>query len=188
MQVRISFGEVIKHEINMIPTSYKAKLSCKLSWPLGAERISKEMESVPQLASFILSFYGHDQNAVLKSKEVRVIEIEYSFAKAISESMIRLGYGVPKWHIHIYPVPRELKSRISQLLEPMCSQLREWCLARSKLTGNEGREGITILHDAENDELRCEQYSSMGPAISRSKVPNPEVEPTRTPEGGRGSP
>ena len=40
----------------IIPTRFKAKISHELSFPIGAEKISIALASVPQLAQLVLHF------------------------------------------------------------------------------------------------------------------------------------
>ncbi len=122
---------------SMIPTEYKSKISNKLSWPLGTEKLSEAFEGLSQFSDFTLWFSGYDQSKVSTKNEIPVISIEYSF--------IRLGCGSPKWRIRIYPVPREFKHRIKELMDQGFPQLREWCLSHHGITGNEGSEANALL-------------------------------------------
>jgi hypothetical protein len=149
----------------MIPTSYKSKISTKLSWPIGAEKISEAFEGLPQFSDFLLSFRGYEQNNVFKQDDIRVMTIEYSFRRPKSESMVRLGYGAPKWSISIYPVPKELKHLVKELLTQHFPQLYKWCLSHHNITKKEGCERVTVIFDSTIDELRLDEFSNMNPEL-----------------------
>ena len=154
----------------MIPTTYKSKISYKLSWPIGTEKVSEAFEGLPQFSDFTLSFSGYDQSKVSTREDIRVMSIEYSFTRPKSESMVRLGFGSPKWSIRIYPVPKELKHHIKELVDQNFPQLREWCLSHHSITGNEGCERITVVFDPITDKLRFDEFSNMSPKVIKQKT------------------
>jgi len=154
----------------MIPTSNKSKISCKHSYPLGAKTISETLGDLPQSSNFTISFSSYDSHNASISATIRVMNIEYSFHRPKSESMMRLGFGTPKWKITVYPVPRQLKHRVKEVtLATGIPLLREWCIAHADITGDEGCERISAIFHPTTEEIRFEHFSNMNPKVSKRK-------------------
>jgi len=153
----------------MIPTKYKHKISWRLSWPLGAEKISEAFDGLPQSLDFSLYFSGYNQSKVSTQGDIHVMSVEYSFSRPKSEVMINLGFGSPKWSITIYPIPRELKHRIKELLDQSFPKLRQWCVSHQDITGNVGCERITVVFNAATDELSFDEFSNIKPKPLKQK-------------------
>ena len=77
----------------VIPTASRARISHKLSYPVGAERISAVLASVPQLAELRVRFYsGFDIQ--LRSGHYEFLRVEYLNKHA---AITRVAYFRPLW-------------------------------------------------------------------------------------------
>ena len=87
----------------LFPTRFKATISSRLSYPVGAELITAELAGVPQ-APIEIQFYSKYERVKTRGEPYPVFEVSYSG----TESPFEAG-----WHITVRPVPRALKHTIS---------------------------------------------------------------------------
>jgi len=160
----------MKDKSMIIPTSYRSKISSKHSYPIGAEAISEKLGDLPQSSDFTLYFSSFGSQHISIHSDICVMDIEYSFHRPTSESMIRLGFGTPNWKITVHPVPRQLRHQIKQMLEASgIPLLREWSIIHRDITGNEGCERISVVFDPSIERIRFDCFSNMGPKVSKRK-------------------
>jgi hypothetical protein len=111
----------------MIPTRCKAKLPKTLSYPLGAEAISKALADAPPAAEFALSFLdlpvwpaSEFQRRLGEGKPYKILVAEYSPPHKPgyggARSLIDSGWFDAQWSLRVYPVRRELRHAAGQLL------------------------------------------------------------------------
>src|SRR5947208_8762435 len=91
----------------VIPTASRVKISQKLSYPVGAERVSVALASVPQLAELKLHFYsGFDVQ--LRSGHYEFLRVEYLNSARPSEewpiSSLYKRAEQSRWEIVVQPV------------------------------------------------------------------------------------
>lgn len=148
----------------VIHTKYKAKIPQTLSYPVGAEKISDVLASVPQLKDLSISF--HTFNPVIHQKGRQepypFLEVQYVYSPAgrtTSNWAKEVGWCDPRWEITVRPVPRELKSKINEELEVAgFPQLLKWMQERKGITGREGCERIAFLFDEVQGKLQVMEF------------------------------
>ena len=98
----------------VIPTVSRAKISQKLSYPVGAESISVALASVPQLVEIRLHFYSWSDHG-LRRGHYEFLRVEYlNNVRPLQEWPIRSLYKRPaqgRWEIVVQPVPRIVRHR-----------------------------------------------------------------------------
>lgn len=120
-----------------IPTKYKSKLPNDFSYPIGAELISEVLVGVPQFEKLVISFSSYHfaftsdfQRARKEKQPYQVFRLTMThILKGLSSpnQFIEDGFYNENWEIHIYPVPRKLKSVAKELLlDAVLPQAKEW--------------------------------------------------------------
>ena len=140
----------------VIPTASRAKISHKLSYPVGAERVSTALASVPQHAELKLHFYsGFDIQ--LRSGHYEFLRVEYldnarpSQEWPISSLYKRSEQG--RWEIVVQPVPRTLRHRVKQyILDSALTQVAQWLIQRKELS-QQGNDILAFFYDEKGEEF-----------------------------------
>jgi hypothetical protein len=111
----------------MIPTRIKSKLPKTLSYPLGAEAISKALADAPHAAEIALSFLDFPvspasefQRRLREESPYRILVAQYVPAHKPgyggARSSVESGWFDAQWSLYVYPVLRELRHTAEQLL------------------------------------------------------------------------
>ena len=121
----------------IIPTGSRAKISRRLSYPIGAEHISLALAGTPQLSMLKLHFYSGSDNH-LRWGHYEFLRIEYLNRAAPSGKWpISTLYKRPpqyRWEIVVQPVLRILRHRIKQyIVDCALSQIALWLIERTQL-------------------------------------------------------
>lgn len=97
--------------MKIIATKSKEKLPKGFSYPIGAERLSEELATAPQLKDFVLWFRWRAQyrastyrNILDRKGKITIIEVRY-------KSMF------DEWRIDIYAVPARQSAEVKALLK-----------------------------------------------------------------------
>jgi hypothetical protein len=154
----------------MIPTKMKSKLPKTLSYPIGAEAISAALADVPQYGDFALHF---SDTPVWPGAEFRrclqlglpypVLRIEHKPKRkpgyAAADFTIERGWYDSRWEVTIYPVLRELKRTVAELLlsEAFPEAVRllklwaddEWAMRRLVYSFNAAEATLTVGSERE---------------------------------------
>jgi hypothetical protein len=140
----------------VIPTASRVKISQKLSYPVGAERVSVALASVPQLAELKLHFYsGFDVQ--LRSGHYEFLRVEYlNNARPSEEWPISNLYKraeQSRWEIVVQPVPRNLRYRVKQyILDFALTQIALWLIQRKELA-QQGNDILAFFYDEKGEEF-----------------------------------
>jgi hypothetical protein len=118
-------------ELHIFPTSSRSKHSKEVSYPIGAEALSKALDGVPQHDRIVCDFYGgrpHDDG----KPQIYVLNARYVFD--------------PRWTISVYAVPRQLRGEIKLLLleQGLPEIIRPWFITKSHLTGQTGGTALWL--------------------------------------------
>jgi len=148
----------------MIPTTYKAKIPQTLSYPVGAEKISDVLASVPQLKDLSISFHTFNPVKHQKGRQepYPILEVEYVYspaARTTSNWVIEAGMCDPRWQITVKPVPRDLKNKVKEELDAVgFPRLVKWMHERKNINGREGCERISFLFDELQGKLQVSEF------------------------------
>jgi hypothetical protein len=130
-------------ELHIFPTSYRIKHSKEVSYPIGAEALSRQLAGVPQHDLITCHFLaGYPQYDVGKP-QFYVLNVVYEKqARKFHDSKSALERGVfdPRWYISVFAVPRHLRGAIKLLLieQAVPDVVRPWLIEKSHLTGRTG--------------------------------------------------
>ena len=154
----------------LIPTRYRDRILRGLSYPIGSEKLSLLLESVPQFTELTLSFWGYstDLRSEFRSKLktqgiIKIIEFIYSPCNphfSASNSQIESGFYDEKWGITVYPVPSQQKHDVaSQICGDGIASAIEWLMTdRSSTWRNEGHR-CALSYDLRNSKIVFENDS-----------------------------
>ncbi len=136
-------------KLHIFPTSSRAKHSKEVSYPIGAEALSRTLDRVPQHELITCDFYaGYPQHDHGKP-QINVLNIRYQKqARSFHHGQSAEVYGVfnPRWEISIFAVPRQLRGEIKLLLleQGLPEIIRPWLIEKSHLTGRTGGSALWL--------------------------------------------
>jgi hypothetical protein len=135
-------------ELHIFPTSSRSKHSKEVSYPIGAEALSKALDGVPQHDRIVCDFYGGGQHDRGKP-QIYVLNARYEKqARSFSYSQSGLEHGVfdPHWKISVFGVPRQLRGEIKSLLleQGLPDRVRPWLVEKNHLTGQTGGSALWL--------------------------------------------
>jgi hypothetical protein len=114
----------------VIPTRTKDKLRSSIAYPVGAERVTDALSSVPQIAALELWFIANRYGRSMDQENQLVFAARYkkdNLGLSASHSLDQSGFYGPKWDVWVYAVPRQLTSKIrSCLIEHGFDYIRDW--------------------------------------------------------------
>ena len=147
----------------LFPTLRKSKISSKLSYPVGAERISSELANVPQAPELDIRFYS-GQNYFLENRgdPYPILTVWYQGTR---EGFLS---DEPGWHIQVRPIPRTLKRDVSDALKTeFFPQIRVWLTKHAFLSARYGRHSLSVVFDEKSETmLKLEEHHPSGEALS----------------------
>jgi hypothetical protein len=152
-------------DISVIPTLYKTKVPQSLSYPLGAELISRAFADVPQFAELKIRFFWYSKEKNTRTKNYRVLNISYSRGAPTltdGEAALRYGWLEKKWEITVSPVPRERRHLIKDLVERDALPIaRKWLIENSE-RDEVGGLTLTFKFNDETEvlEMKCDSWLS----------------------------
>jgi len=143
----------------VFPTLRQARISSKLSYPLGAEAISAEFATVPQAQGLDIDFWN-SQNYFLKDRDnpYAIFSVSYTGTHDYD----------PGWHVRVGPVPRALKHTISvSLRNEFFPQIRDWLKKYATLNARHGTHLIEVMFDEKSETmLSLEDRHTPGEALA----------------------
>jgi hypothetical protein len=120
----------------LFPTKLKAKISRRLSYPVGAELISSELADVPQAQSLEIRFQGKYERMETRGKPYSIFVVSYSGTQSYE----------PGWSIVVRPVPRALKHTVKEILtSELFPRIRKWLLDRADLDSRDGFDALAVV-------------------------------------------
>lgn len=150
----------------VIPTASRARISHKLSYPVGAESISVALASAPHVTEIRLHFYsGFDIQ--LRSGHYEFLRVEYlNNVLPLHEWPISWLYKRPaqgRWEIIVQPVPRSVRHRIKQyILVSALTQIAQWFVQRRELT-QRGGDILAFFYDEKSEDFVVRHLTRLEP-------------------------
>lgn len=141
----------------MIPTKFKQKLPKTLSYPIGAEAISEGFAYAPHAEEINLEFHdmpvwpASDFQYTLRDAlpyPILIAEYKPSSKPGYSGAkfMVEAGWYDQHWSLRVYPVRRELKHTVGQLLrEHGLPVLVEWLHSADKPGWENRQHSIKVV-------------------------------------------
>ena len=153
-------------ELVVIPTMSKAKISRDLSYPVGAEAISRAVEGVPQHSLLRLQFHYWGDNS-LRRGEYEFLRVEYlnGVTPPHHYPVTPLYFRPPQyqWEIVVQPVPRVHRHRIkTYILESALGEIREWLVQRGDFVQN-GSDILAFFYDEKLDGVKTYRVAQLEP-------------------------
>ena len=126
------------------PTRLRAKISSRLSHPVGAEIISAELLDVPQAASLEISFLSKYERMETKGEPYEILTVLYTPWELHDSG----------WRIWVRPVPRELKHFVKEALTAeFFPRIRQWLKARTGANSRYSRESCGVIFDERHEPM-----------------------------------
>jgi hypothetical protein len=156
----------------VIPTVSRAKISHLLSYPLGAERITEALSSVPQAESLKLQFFAGKGDGL---RDVRLDGPGYEFLRVeyLCDSTPVEKYPIShlwprplqyRWEIVVQPVLRSDRHKIKQYaIESALPQIKDWLDLRANQI-QRGSEILVFFYEQDTDEFVVQQIAHLEPA------------------------
>ena len=150
----------------IIPTRSKGRISHELSFPLGAERLSAALASVPQLSDLVLHFQS-DWYDRLRFARYPYLSVAYARK---SRTVNPVASGIPLfnvWEIMVKPVRRSSRHTIQQhLLTVALPQVEQW-LQRRRGLAQPGTDRLTFFYDEDSEIFSEESETHLEPLRGR---------------------
>jgi hypothetical protein len=154
-----------RNATHIIPTRSKSKIAHTLSWPVGAEEISRALAPATQLTEMVLHFReGFREEERRRAGIYRVIGVSYV------ANPLRLNSDpleeIPlfnRWEIIVGPVPRALRHKVHELvLSSALPRIRDWLNERSKLELG-GAEHLKFFYCEQGERFYSEEDERIEP-------------------------
>ncbi|HSY74882.1 MAG TPA: hypothetical protein VK810_05380 [Dongiaceae bacterium] len=147
----------------IIPTRYKVEIGSYLSWPIGAEELTKSFLHVPQIKELQIRFW-ESYPKYSKGKwpvSFPVIEVQFSHPQ------ILLSIPHSDWEFCVYPVPRNMRAEIrEELLQNGLKSIEKWLFDHAKFSGRDGNLRFTGIWNSELKELTFGSRDYVLPEVS----------------------
>jgi len=130
------------------PTRVKAKISSKLSYPLGAELISSELAGVPQARILEINFHAKYERMETRGMPYSILKFSYSGPAGSYHPR-----SIP-WSIEVRPVPRALKHTVKEsIVRDFFPRIRQWLEKHAGLTSTHGSHSLSVVFDGNCETL-----------------------------------
>jgi len=149
----------------MIPTRFRDKLPGYLTYPLGAEALSEALAGLPHAEDLSIGFserpviFASDfQRDLAERRPYTVLKAGYRPAQSPgisgSNAGIDQGWYDERWELAVFPVLRELRAAVKDLLlKEGLPAVAEW-LRSSRRTGWEMQaRSISLIFDPDGPSL-----------------------------------
>jgi hypothetical protein len=159
-------------ELHIFPTSSRGKHSKEVSYPIGAEALSRALAGIPQHGLITCSFYAGYPQYDDGKPQFHVIQFTYQKqARKFHDSKSALERGVfePRWGIHIFAVPRHLRGVIKLLLleQALPDVVYPWLIEKSHLTGQTGGSALILEYIRAEEVFKYTTREDLAPERSR---------------------
>jgi hypothetical protein len=153
----------------VFPTQSRAKHSKFVSYPVGAENLSRALDGVPQHATLQCVFTAGNPHRDVGKKQFRVMHVLYRKRERSfydGEDAESRGVFEPKWEIWVYDVRVEQRFEIKKALMDvgLPLMLRPWLIANAALHGQSGEAAFMLDYDAIEKVLIPSQGTKISPA------------------------
>jgi hypothetical protein len=154
--------------LNIFPTLSRAKHSQYLSYPIGAQALSRALDGVPQHDQIGCDFYAANPHADKNKDQIYVMSVVYEKqARSFhhSEDADERGVFEPRWTIHVYAVARDLRAQINTALLDigLPDFTRNWLIDHANLTGKTGGAVLWLSYDLANKCLLATRKTGLQP-------------------------
>jgi hypothetical protein len=143
---------------HIFPTASRSKHSHLVSYPVGAEILSRGLYGVPQHNELKCTFSTGSLQRDLGKELIYVMSVGYTKrARSHFDSGDAGERGVydPRWEIWIFTVPLTYRSEIKQALVEtgLPSMIKPWLMANTGIAGKTGNAGIILEYHVLDNAL-----------------------------------
>jgi hypothetical protein len=153
---------------HLFPTSYRLKHSKHVSYPLGAEALSRALDGVPQHELITCDFGPGSLQNDLDKLDFQVLHVIYrkqlpSFYH--TRDAAERGVFEPSWMIRVFAVPVAVRSPIKRLLieDALPRLVRPWLMEKHHLAGKTGESLLMLGYSRGLAEMVCTVREAMLP-------------------------
>jgi hypothetical protein len=149
----------------MIPTSFRARLPKRLSYPIGAQALADALAGSPHIEDVSVTFWDRPvtsaaefRSLLARQEPYKILVAEYIPAQkpglSTPNDMVERGWNAEKWKLEVYPVSRELRQLTNRrLLELGLPAVVRW-LQSSQRPGWESMvQRIELVFDPVEESL-----------------------------------
>ncbi len=134
---------------HIFPTLSRSKHSHLVSYPIGAEIMSRSLDGVPQHDKINCTFTAGSLQRDSGRDKIYVMSFGYTkHARSHFDSGDAGARGVydPRWEIRVFTVPATLRAEIkTNLVEKGLPDIvRPWFIANAGITGKTGNAGVIL--------------------------------------------
>lgn len=158
---------------HIFPTLSRIQPSKLLSYPVGAELLSRALDGVPQHSMITCNFWAgnphHEQN---KRALIFFMAVTYEkWARNFHHSQDAGERGVfdPRWKISVYAVPVDERALIKQLLleYELKNTVYPWLVANAHMTGKTGGAALSLYFDRVKKKIIAQVRQGFPPEVLR---------------------
>lgn len=137
---------------HIFPTQSRTKHSKLVSFPVGAELLSRALDGVPQHAMLACVFSAGSLQRDLGKELIYVMSIGYTkHLRTHFDSSDAGTRGVfdPRWEIWVHAVPVAMRADVKKALVEtgFPNIIRPWLMANGNITGKTGNYGMRIEYN-----------------------------------------
>jgi hypothetical protein len=137
---------------HIFPTKSRTRHSKFLSYPIGAEALSRALDGVPQHDQLACTFYAANPNSDKNKDKIYLLSVVYEKQGRTfhhSEDAAERGVFNPHWTIHVYAVASELRHEIKTALLTvgLPDMIAPWLTQNAHLTGKTGGAALWLEYD-----------------------------------------
>jgi hypothetical protein len=155
-------------ELHIFPTLHREKHSHLVSYPMGAEALSRVLDGLPQHQMLACNFFAGNTHQHLDKPRQLVLSASYHRRERSfndGQNAEARGVFLPRWSITVFAVPRPLRNAIKTALlsDGLPNILRPWLAENAGLTGKVGGCAINLEYDVAADTLVATARKSIQP-------------------------
>ena len=148
----------------LIPTRWRNEISQELSYPIGAELLSRGLEGVPQFEELEVAFWCHQTAAEIRratetGELVQLFEVRFTNIPpglTGSKEGIDQGWYSETWSLFVYPVLREHKPVGRRaLVERGLPAARDWLMEPRSTTWRQGHRYFEVWIRPSEQTVKC---------------------------------
>lgn len=134
---------------HIFPTLSRSKHSHLVSYPIGAEILSRGLDGVPQHETLTCTFSSGSMQRNLGKELIYLMSTGYTkSARSHFDSADAAARGVfnPRWEIWLFIVPVMLRGEIKKALVEigLPIMIKPWLMASANISGKTGNAGIIL--------------------------------------------
>jgi hypothetical protein len=143
---------------HIFPTQSRTKHSKLVSFPVGAELLSRALDGVPQHGMLTCIFSASSLQRDLGRELIYVMSVGYTKRARThndGEDAGLRGVFDPRWEIWVHTVPVAMRADVKKALVEtgFPNTIRPWLMANGNITGKTGNFGMIIEYNTVDNLL-----------------------------------